>query len=204
MIIWWQAPERVVTLTCSIPDNWHLISRRRVENYGGYLRKEDCECVSLIYRPISNSLPCWCLFWLCPQKGCGKRTASILWGSLIKTRVSQTTGLPQLVKATEVPEENIRCILNEFQWHQPINVYGITPSRCEYINTCDISELEVVLKCIQADWWESFAIELIDKPERMIPVTEVKSFRDKLQQLRLTQLDKTRVNYRQFVAVQNL
>jgi hypothetical protein len=38
----------------------------------------------------------------------------------------------------------------------------------------------------------------------MIPVTEVKSFRDKLQQLRLTQLDKTRVNYRQFVAVQNL
>ena len=57
-----------------------------------------------------------------------------------------------------------------------------------------------MLKCIQADWWESFAIELIDKPERMIPVTEVKSFRDKLQQLRLTQLDKTKINYRQAVA----
>ena len=102
-----------------------------------------------------------------------------------------------------MPEENIRCILNEFQWHQPINVYGITPSRYEYINTCDISELEVVLKCIQADWWESFAIELIDKPGQLIPVTEVKSFRDKLLQSHLTQLDKTRVNYRQFVAVQN-
>ncbi|MBW4548798.1 MAG: hypothetical protein KME25_30990 [Symplocastrum torsivum CPER-KK1] len=118
--------------------------------------------------------------------------------------VSQTTGLPRLVEAIEVPEENIRCVLSEFQWHQPINVYGISPSRYEYINTCDISELEVVLKCLQSDWWESFAIEPIDKPGRIIKVTEVKSFRDKLQQSHLAQLDKTGVNYRQPVAVQNL
>ncbi|MBW4548367.1 MAG: hypothetical protein KME25_28605 [Symplocastrum torsivum CPER-KK1] len=118
--------------------------------------------------------------------------------------VSQTTGLLRLVEVTEVPEEDIRCILNEFQWHQSINVYGISPSRYEYINTCDLSELEVVLKCIQADWWESFAIEPIDKPGQMIKVTEVKSFRDKLQQSHLTQLDKTQVNYPQSVAVQNI
>lgn len=101
-------------------------------------------------------------------------------------------------------EEDIRCILNQFQWNQPINVYGVTSSRYEYINTCDISELEVVLKCFPADWWESFAIEPFDKPGRIIKVTEVKSFRDKLQQSHLTELDKTRVNYRQSVAVQNL
>ena len=104
--------------------------------------------------------------------------------------VSQTTGLPRLVEATEVPEEDIRCILNEFQWHQSINVYGISPSRYEYINTCDISELEVVLKCLQADWWESLAIELISQPGRMIPVAEVLPFRDELLQSRLTQLPK--------------
>jgi len=88
--------------------------------------------------------------------------------------------LLQSVEARIVPEENIGCILSEFQWNQPINVYGITSSRYEYINTCDISELEVALECLPANWWESFAIELIDKPGQLIPVAEVLPFRDEL------------------------
>ncbi len=72
-----------------------------------------------------------------------------------------------------MPEENIGCILSEFQWNQAINVYGVTSSRYKYINTCDISELEVLLKSIPVDWWESFAIELVNKPGQMIPVAEV-------------------------------
>jgi len=89
-----------------------------------------------------------------------------------------------------VREENIGSILSKFQWNQVINVYGVTSTRYEYINTCDISELEVLLKCLQADWWESLAIELISQPGRMIPVAEVLPFRDELLQSRLTQLPK--------------
>ncbi len=69
-------------------------------------------------------------------------------------------------------EESIGGILSKFQWNQPINVYGVTSSRYEYINTCEVYELEVVLECLSTSWWESFAIELIDKPERMIPVAK--------------------------------
>jgi hypothetical protein len=81
-----------------------------------------------------------------------------------------------------VREENIGCILSEFQWNQAINVYGVTSSRYEYINTCEVYELKVVLKCLQADWWESLAIELINQPGLMIPVAEVLPFRDELLQ----------------------
>lgn len=104
------------------------------------------------------------------------------------------------VEATEVLEENIGCLLSEIPWNQPINVYGVTPSRYEYINTCEVYQLKLVLGCLQAHWWEGFAVELVNQPGRMIPVTEVLLFREELQQLRLTQLDKTKISYRQAVA----
>jgi hypothetical protein len=64
-------------------------------------------------------------------------------------------------------------IASDFQRNQPINVYGVIEGRYQYINTCEVSQLEVVLKCLKADWWGSFAIELVNKPGQMIPVAEV-------------------------------
>jgi wobble nucleotide-excising tRNase len=64
-------------------------------------------------------------------------------------------------------------IASDFQRNQPINVYGVIEGKYQYINTCEVYQLEAVLKCLKADWWESFAIELINKPGQMIPVAEV-------------------------------
>ena len=60
-------------------------------------------------------------------------------------------------------EENARGILCQLQWNQSINVYGITSSRCEYINTCEVYELKTLLSCLPSHWWKSFALELINK-----------------------------------------
>ena len=69
------------------------------------------------------------------------------------------------------------------QWDQLINVYGVNFLKYEYINTCEVYELEVVLSCLQTHWWKSFAIELIDKPGEMIPSAEIMAILNSLKHL---------------------
>ncbi len=78
-------------------------------------------------------------------------------------KASDYKSLSRLVEVTIVLKENSRSILSQLQWNQSINVYGIDSSRCDYINTCEVYELEILLSCLPAHWWKSFAIELINK-----------------------------------------
>lgn len=61
----------------------------------------------------------------------------------------------------------------DFQQNQSINVYGVIEGRYKYINTCEVNQLEPLLNCIQADWYDNVAIELFNEPGQMIPVAEV-------------------------------
>lgn len=48
--------------------------------------------------------------------------------------------------------------LHPEQW---VNVYGISEGRIDYLNTCQVSQLDTVLNNIPAHWWESFLLEAI-------------------------------------------
>ena len=77
---------------------------------------------------------------------------------------------------------------SSFQWNQSINVYGIIKGKYEYINTCEIDQLEVLLNCLKANWYDNVVIELFNEPGQMISVAEVLTLLDKLLKLPPTQL----------------
>lgn len=62
--------------------------------------------------------------------------------------------------------------LHPQQW---VKMYGVAanhPGEYEYIVTCQIYQLEVVLSSIQISWWDNFVLEPVDEQEQPIPLEE--------------------------------
>lgn len=59
--------------------------------------------------------------------------------------------------------------LHPEQW---LKVYGVFSNRCDYINTCQVYQLEAVLGSIQRGWWDEYVLELVDEKEQPISVEE--------------------------------
>jgi hypothetical protein len=50
-----------------------------------------------------------------------------------------------------------------------VNVYGVVSERCEYINTCQVYQLETVLGGIVRSWFEDIVLELVNEEENQYP-----------------------------------
>jgi hypothetical protein len=55
----------------------------------------------------------------------------------------------------EEPEQ-----LHPQQW---VKVYGVISNCCQYINTCQVYQLDAVVGNIQRGWFEDLILELIDE-----------------------------------------
>jgi hypothetical protein len=56
------------------------------------------------------------------------------------------------------------------QW---VKVYGVVSNRCEYINTCQVYQLETVAWSISRGWFEDIVLQPVDEEERSIFLEEV-------------------------------
>ncbi len=59
--------------------------------------------------------------------------------------------------------------LHPYQW---VKLYGVTANRHEYINTCQVYQLEAVLGNMQHSWWDNYVLELIDEQEEPMSLEE--------------------------------
>ncbi len=57
--------------------------------------------------------------------------------------------------------------LDPFQW---VKVYGVTCSCYDYINTCQVYQLEAVQRSFQRGWWEEYVLEPVDEEEQPISI----------------------------------
>jgi hypothetical protein len=60
--------------------------------------------------------------------------------------------------------------LHPEQW---VKVYGVFCDRCDYINTCQVDQLETVLSGNRKSWWDGFFLELVDEEAQPISVEQV-------------------------------
>ena len=55
------------------------------------------------------------------------------------------------------------------QW---VKIYGVFSNRCEYINTCQVDQLEVVISRNYYGWFQDIVLEPVDESEQPILVEE--------------------------------
>ena len=55
------------------------------------------------------------------------------------------------------------------QW---VKVYGVFASRCDYLVTCQVYQLEAVLDKNPKSWWDDYALEPVDEEEQPIALTQ--------------------------------
>ncbi len=60
----------------------------------------------------------------------------------------------------------------KFHPEQWVKLYGVTGNRHEYINTCQIDQLETVIGGIQHSWWDNYLLEPVDEKEQPISLEE--------------------------------
>lgn len=59
--------------------------------------------------------------------------------------------------------------LHPEQW---VKIYGIFSNRCEYINTCQVDQLEAVISQNFVNWFQSIVLEPVDESEQPMLVEE--------------------------------
>lgn len=60
--------------------------------------------------------------------------------------------------------------LHPEQW---VKVYGFVFGRCEYINTCQIYQLQTVIENTPLHWFEDIMLQLVDEEERPVAIAEL-------------------------------
>lgn len=62
---------------------------------------------------------------------------------------------------------------HQFHPEQWVKVYGFVFGRCEYINTCQIYQLEVVLGSTSCHWFEEIVVQPVDEEERPVAIAQL-------------------------------
>ncbi len=60
----------------------------------------------------------------------------------------------------------------KFHPQQWVNMYGIVSNRCEYINTCQVYQVETTIASIQRSWFKNIVLEPVDESQQPISVEE--------------------------------
>lgn len=63
---------------------------------------------------------------------------------------------------------------NQLHPEQWVKVYGFVFGRCEYINTCQLYQLEAMIGSTSQHWFEDIVLQLVDEEEQPIALEEVK------------------------------
>ncbi|MCA1992294.1 MAG: hypothetical protein LDL41_09670 [Coleofasciculus sp. S288] len=63
----------------------------------------------------------------------------------------------------------------KFHPEQWVKLYGIVSNHCDYIITCQVYQLEVVLGSAQRGWWDGYLLEPVDEEEQPMTVEEALS-----------------------------
>ncbi len=61
---------------------------------------------------------------------------------------------------------------NKLHPHQWVKLYGVTANRHEYINTCQVYQLEVMVGSIQHNWWNNYVLEPVDEKEQPMSLSD--------------------------------
>ncbi len=58
--------------------------------------------------------------------------------------------------------------------HQWVKLYGngANPDEYEYINTCQVYQLDAVLTSISSSWWNNYVLEPVDENEQPMSLEE--------------------------------
>ena len=62
---------------------------------------------------------------------------------------------------------------NQFDPEQWVKIYGFVFGRCEYINTCQIYQLEVVIDSTSHHWFEDIVLQPVDEEEHPVAIEEL-------------------------------
>jgi hypothetical protein len=60
----------------------------------------------------------------------------------------------------------------KFHPNQWVKLYGVFSNRCDYITTCQVYQLEIVVNGNQRHWWDGYLLEPVNEEEQPISVEE--------------------------------
>jgi hypothetical protein len=83
--------------------------------------------------------------------------------------------LVPLVNLVTTKKVDNRITLDECKQFHPqqwVKLYGLDANRHDYIITCQVYQLEIVLSWSQRHWWDNYILEPVDEKEQPISIEE--------------------------------